>query len=175
MWREEKHFHSFIHSFRNGVLRDKSKTTTRGHVWPHLREPLVHALFHQRVKILQGEAGGAEEAALPAGRLQTRHPAPDVRRIDAQQDAEGDGRHGAQGRGDVQHRGAVLPPLLGRRCLLHPPLGGSSRFRGLHLTSRAVWSQAHLARESRMYGTLSPAPNVRVRPPATLRSRPLTD
>lgn len=79
-------------------------TTARegGHGRAHLREPLVHTLLHQRVKILQAEAGGAQEAAvLPARRLQARHPASDVRRVDAQQDAEGDGHYRAEGRGDA--------------------------------------------------------------------------
>lgn len=114
----------------------------------HLRESLVYTLLYQRVKILQTEAGGAQEAAvLPAGRLQTRHPAPDVRRVDAQQDAEGYGHYGAEGRGDAQRRRALPPPpLLGRRLhLLHAALGGSSGFRALHLTSRVVWSQVHQA------------------------------
>lgn len=129
-------------------LRVNKQTNNNRGARAHLGQQLVHSLFNQRVQTVRGgAAGGAERGVLPG--LQVHDAVPDVGGVDAQQDAHGDGRHRAERRDDVQRRGAAEPPpLLRLRVSLHFPVRCSSRARGLHLTTstRAVWSELHLAR-----------------------------
>lgn len=68
--------------------------TSRERVQPHLREQLVHSLLDQGIKGIHGVAGSADEAVLAVPTLQIHNPVLDISRVDAQQDAKGDGRHG---------------------------------------------------------------------------------
>ena len=61
----------------------------------YLREQLVDSLLNQWAQVIHGGTGGADQALPAVHTLQIHNPVLNVRRVNAQEDAEGDGRHRA--------------------------------------------------------------------------------
>lgn len=163
---KEKHHFSFIRplSEPQSIYAQVKGSTTKCRraeriSQSYLREQLVHSFLYQWIEILHGVAGGTGEGVLAFGTLQIHNSVLDVSSANAQENAEGDGRHGAKRGEDVQRsRAAVVSLLPGRQFFLHffHALRCSSRHCVLHLTNNSTrcWEQTASGAESPIYGTL---------------------